>query len=202
MKHLSVPVSDELDETIRKRMAAGGFGSMAEYLRHTVRQDLERADEARAGVARMKYAPHGARAVAAGIADDRWGARPLAETMAAANARAVYFAKVETVRGVEAVEEIAALDGVDGLWIGHGDLSVSLGLPPAYDQDAAEFVSAIASVEAACKRHGVIAGVFAGNATVAGKRIEQGFRLLEVADDGRTMVTGATAALAQLRERL
>ncbi len=47
MKHLSVPVSDELDETIRKRMAAGGFGSMAEYLRHTVREDLERADEAK-----------------------------------------------------------------------------------------------------------------------------------------------------------
>lgn len=47
MKHLSVPVSDELDETIRKRMAAGGFGSMAEYLRHTVRQDFERADEAK-----------------------------------------------------------------------------------------------------------------------------------------------------------
>ena len=47
MKHLSVPVSDELDETIRKRMTEGGFGSMAEYLRHTVRQDLERANEAK-----------------------------------------------------------------------------------------------------------------------------------------------------------
>jgi antitoxin ParD1/3/4 len=47
MKHLSVPVSDEFDETIRKRMAEGGFGSMAEYLRHTVRQDLERADAAK-----------------------------------------------------------------------------------------------------------------------------------------------------------
>ena len=45
MKHLSVPVSDELDGTIRKRMAEGGFGSMAEYLRHAVRQDLERADQ-------------------------------------------------------------------------------------------------------------------------------------------------------------
>jgi len=45
MKHLSVPVSDDLDDTIRKRMAEGGFGSMAEYLRHTVRQDLERADQ-------------------------------------------------------------------------------------------------------------------------------------------------------------
>ncbi len=62
-------------------------------------------------------------------------------------------------------------------------------------------MSAIASVESACKRHGVVAGVFAGNAAVAGKRIEQGFRLIQVADDGRTMVTGAAAALAQLRGR-
>ncbi|MCH7485098.1 MAG: hypothetical protein IIA90_08135 [Chloroflexi bacterium] len=44
-----------------------------------------------------------------------------------------------------------------------------------------------------------LAGVFGGNATVARKRIEQGFRLIEVADDGRTMVTGAASALAQLR---
>ena len=47
MKHLSVPVSDELAEAIRSRMAAGGFGSISEYLRHAVRQDLEHAEEAR-----------------------------------------------------------------------------------------------------------------------------------------------------------
>jgi len=45
MKHLSVPVSDELNETIRKRMAEGGFGSIAEYMRHAVRQELEHADQ-------------------------------------------------------------------------------------------------------------------------------------------------------------
>lgn len=47
MKHLSVPVSEDLDDSIRKRMSEGGFGSIAEYLRHTVRQDLERADQAK-----------------------------------------------------------------------------------------------------------------------------------------------------------
>lgn len=43
MKHLSVPVSEDLNEDIRDRMADGGFNSIAEYLRHTVREDLERA---------------------------------------------------------------------------------------------------------------------------------------------------------------
>ena len=47
MKHLSVPVSEDLDDSIRSRMAEGGVGSISEYLRHTVRQDLERADQAK-----------------------------------------------------------------------------------------------------------------------------------------------------------
>jgi antitoxin ParD1/3/4 len=47
VKHLSVPVSDELDEEIRKRMADGGFNSIAEYLRHAVREDLKHADQER-----------------------------------------------------------------------------------------------------------------------------------------------------------
>ena len=47
MKHLSVPVSDELDENIRQRMVDAGFNSIAEYLRHTVREDLKRADAER-----------------------------------------------------------------------------------------------------------------------------------------------------------
>ena len=110
---------------------------------------IESAEEAAVAVARMKFAPHGARAVSAGVAHDKWGARPLGETLAAANERAVYFAKVETVRGVDAVEEIAAVDGVDGLWIGHGDLSVSLGHPGEFDHP--DFVAASERVLAACR---------------------------------------------------
>lgn len=45
MKHLTMPTSDQFDERIRKRIAEGGFGSIAEYLRNAVRQDLERADQ-------------------------------------------------------------------------------------------------------------------------------------------------------------
>jgi len=47
LKHLSVPVSAYLDGEIRERMADGGFNSMAEYLRHTVREDLKHADQAK-----------------------------------------------------------------------------------------------------------------------------------------------------------
>lgn len=47
MKHLTLPATDELDGAIRKRMREGGFGSIAEYLRHAVRLEFERADDAK-----------------------------------------------------------------------------------------------------------------------------------------------------------
>ena len=47
MKNLTVPVSEEFEDTIRRRMEEGGFGSVAEYMRHAVRVELERAERAR-----------------------------------------------------------------------------------------------------------------------------------------------------------
>jgi 2-dehydro-3-deoxyglucarate aldolase/4-hydroxy-2-oxoheptanedioate aldolase len=120
---------------------------------HAISRVLDMGAEGVIAVARMKYAPHGARAVSAGVAHDRWGTRPLSETLAAANERVVYFVKVETARGVEAVEDIVAVDGVDGLWIGHGDLSVSLGHPGEFDHP--DFLAASDRVIAACVEEGL-----------------------------------------------
>ncbi len=151
--------------------------------------------EAEAAVAACRYAPDGVRSY--GPARAVLYAGP--DYFSRANETVLCMPMIETREALANVDEILGTPGVDVAFIGPSDLSVSLGLPPSYDQDAAEFVEAVAGVEAACRRHGVVAGVFAGNATVARKRIDQGFRLLEVADDGRTMVTGAAAALAQLR---
>lgn len=175
---------------IMKMLDAGAYGVIIPM--------VNSGAEAEAAVAACRYAPDGIRSY--GPARAVLYAGP--DYFSQANETVLCIPMIETREALANVDEIVGTPGVDVAFIGPSDLSVSLGLPPAYDQDAAEFVSAIASVEAACKRHGVVAGVFAGNATVAAKRIEQGFRLLEVADDGRTMVTGAAAALAQLREHL
>ncbi len=151
--------------------------------------------EAEAAVAACRYAPDGVRSY--GPARAVLYAGP--DYFGRANETVLCIPMIETREAVANVDEIVGTPGVDAAFIGPSDLSVSLGLPPQYDQDAAEFVEAIAGVEAACKKHGVIAGVFGGSADVAKKRIEQGFRLVEVADDGRTMLVGAAAALAQLR---
>src|SRR5829696_8072697 len=86
--------------------------------------------EARELVSHLKYTPLGARGVALGIAHDNFrGAGPVHERLAAANERTCLFALIETASGVEHVDAIAAVEGVDGLWIGHFDLSSSLGIP-------------------------------------------------------------------------
>jgi len=173
---------------IMKMLDAGAYGVIIPMVNSRT--------EAEAAAAACRYAPDGIRSY--GPARAVLYAGP--DYFRRANETVLCVPMIETREAVANVDEIVSTPGVDVAFIGPSDLSVSLGLPPSTDQDADEFVSAIASVEAACKRHGVVAGVFAGNTTVAGKRIEQGFRLVQVADDGRTMVAGAAAALAQLRE--
>src|SRR6478736_1013878 len=87
------------------------------------------AAEANAVVNCMKYYPDGRRGVALGVAHDAYGQGPVPDKLAAANERTTLFCQIETAEGVENADAIAAVDGIDCLWIGHFDLSASLGIP-------------------------------------------------------------------------
>ena len=113
------------------------------------------AEEVRELAGYMKYPPNGVRGVALGVAHDRYAAGPPAEALDAANARTVCIPLIETAEGVENVEAIAALPQVDLLWIGHFDLSCSLGAPGAFDHP--DFVNAHRRIVAAA--HGADKGI-------------------------------------------
>src|SRR5262249_17741339 len=87
------------------------------------------AAEARAILDCMKYHPEGKRGVALQVAHDNYRPGPVAENLAAANRRTMLFCQIETAEGVRNVDAIAGLPGVDCLWVGHFDLSSSLGIP-------------------------------------------------------------------------
>lgn len=109
-------------------------------------------EEAREILDAVKYVPEGRRGVALAIAHDRY--QPPASVMdrlAEANRRTTLFAQIETRDGVRNADAIAALDGVDCLWVGHFDLSASLGIPGQFDHK--DFTDAIDAVVAACRRH-------------------------------------------------
>jgi 2-keto-3-deoxy-L-rhamnonate aldolase RhmA len=110
------------------------------------------AAEARHILSSMKYTPEGGRGVALQVSHDRYRPGAVTEKFAAANRRSTLFCQIETAEGVKNADAIAALAGVDCLWVGHFDLSVSLGVPGEFDHK--KFTDAIARVAAATAKHG------------------------------------------------
>lgn len=113
---------------------------------------LRGADDARTILGYMKFPPEGRRGVALGIAHDRYRSTGGVDSMAAANRSLAFFPTIEDIETVAEIDEIASIDGVDGMVIGHNDLSASMGLHGQYDHP--DFVAALAEIEGACARHG------------------------------------------------
>ncbi len=108
--------------------------------------------EAKAGVDAIKYPPLGKRGCAFAIAHDDYAPGPVLETMEAANGKITLVPLIETADGVENCEAIAATDGVDCIWVGHFDLSASLGIPAQFDHPG--FVAAEKRIMDAAKANG------------------------------------------------
>jgi len=200
-------------ERMRWVLAAARAGSSVPFLRvpdadyHLVARGLdigalglmvpsvESADEARAVVAAARYPPRGRRGLGLVFRDD-WHADGVPATLLERNDETLVILQIETAAGVDAVDEIAAVDGVDLLWIGHFDLSASLGKPGAFD--APEFTHAVERVLAAGKPVGIVCGSVAD-----GKRaIAQGFRCIGYSFDLWLYEDALAAGLAELRASL
>lgn len=151
-------------------------------------------DQAEAVVRACRYAPLGARSYGPLVASTRYGA----EYTARANESIAVIPMIETIEAIGNVEQSASTPGVDALYIGPADLSLTLGLPPAMDQDDARFNDALAKVVSACNDAGIIAGIHSEPSLVA-KRRDQGFRFISIGYDLQPMIAGLHQALAQGR---
>jgi 2-dehydro-3-deoxyglucarate aldolase/4-hydroxy-2-oxoheptanedioate aldolase len=142
---------------------------------------VETVDQARLIVQSAKYGPEGGRGAAFTIAHDDYEGGDVAEKMRAANREGMLIAQIETVTGVENCEAIAAVDGIDCLWVGHFDLTQSMGIPAQFDHP--DFVEAITRVAHACEAHGKAAGVMVANIETARQWREIGYRALAYGGD-------------------
>lgn len=133
-------------------------------------------DEAAELVAGMRYPPEGERGVALGMAHDRYTTGDPAAKLAAANRTNVMIPLIETAAGLNAVEAIAGTPGVDALWIGHFDLSASLGIPGAFDDP--RFLDAVARIVAAAKAAGIPLCQLVATPEDGARMIAQGFHLI------------------------
>jgi 2-dehydro-3-deoxyglucarate aldolase/4-hydroxy-2-oxoheptanedioate aldolase len=154
---------------------------------------VESAQEARAIVTAAKYPPRGRRGF--GLVYSDQVVDGAAKAMEEANGQQVLIALIESAPGLKNVEEIAAVDGIDVLWIGHNDLSVSMGIPGQFESD--EYRAAVDRILAAATNSGKAAGVTAGSVNEGRVLLSQGFRCLELFDIGmfETAVRDSLSAL-------
>lgn len=151
--------------------------------------------EAAAAVGACRYAPAGARSYGPLGASARYGPG----YAATANEEVACIPMIETRTAVEAIDDILAVPGIDAVYVGPADLSLTYGLAPAPDHDGEPFNGALATVVAACERAGVVPGIHA-NASLAAKRHAAGFRMITVASDAVAAMQGLRSDLATARQ--
>ena len=111
-----------------------------------------------------------------------------------ANGEILAIAMIETAQGLANVEAIVATPGLDGIYIGPSDLSLSIGGPPGQDSDAPALMAAFDRILAACKAAGVGIGVHTNSMAYSQKMIERGFDLVTVGNDTRYLGAGRREA--------
>jgi 2-dehydro-3-deoxyglucarate aldolase/4-hydroxy-2-oxoheptanedioate aldolase len=142
---------------------------------------IESAEQARLFVQSARYPPEGRRGCAFGVAHDGYRMGDLAETMRSANDEVLLIAQVETAAGLAHVDEIAAVPGIDVLWIGLFDLTTSMGLPGQFDHP--DVRAAIDRILASAARHNRIPGILAFSIEEGLLRLKQGFRCVGYGGD-------------------
>jgi 2-keto-3-deoxy-L-rhamnonate aldolase RhmA len=155
-------------------------------------------DEARAAVAACKYPPEGSRGVA-GSRVTRYG-MDLPEYFAEWNKQVLVILQIETPEGLKNVDAIAAVPGVDVLFVGPNDLSANLGIFRKFDHP--DFKTALDHIKTATKRHGIAAGYMASNAEETLQRIDEGFQFVAAGTDARLLAGAAKSTYDAIREGL
>ena len=155
---------------------------------------IQSADEAAAAVAAMRYPPSGMRGVGSALARaSRWNRLPA--YLDEANAAMCTLVQVETRRGIEALDEICAVDGVDGVFIGPADLAADYGYLGRPGDPAMQQI--IEAALARIRRHGKAAGILVSDQKLAERYIECGSLFTAVGVDATLLARAATDLAAR-----
>jgi len=181
-----VRVRGNQEENVKWVLDCGAGGVLIPVIRD--------ANDARHAVEICKYAPLGSRGFGPNRASSFWSDT---EYVASANRNIVLICQIELASAVEAADEICSVKGLDGVWIGPGDLAQSLGHlnDPAHPAVQA----AIERIIQAANRHGMAWGMPAGNAEEYKRRIQSGGTLMVLGSDTRLIRSGAMQLLREVR---
>jgi 4-hydroxy-2-oxoheptanedioate aldolase len=169
--------------TVTRCFESGATGVMA--------AQIKSAEEAEEFVRWAKFAPRGRRGLNPLGFDGKYGTIPLAEFAEQANRDTFVAIQIETAQAVDEADGIAAVDGVDLLFVGPSDLSQAVGVIGDFTGDAS--IAAVDHVAAACRAHGKQWGAVTPSPDYAIMLIDKGCTLISPVNDVKLVTTGLAA---------
>jgi 2-keto-3-deoxy-L-rhamnonate aldolase RhmA len=161
--------------------------------------NVQSAAEVARAVDRIKYPPKGNRGVALGLAHDGYRRGDPIETMLQANDATVLVAQLESEAGVSSAADIAAVDGVDVLWVGHNDLTTSLGIPGQFEHQ--RYLDAIDHVATAARDGGRSGGFRPDSVPHAMDVLARGYRCLAYLSDVAAYRSVLSTGIEEIRAK-
>lgn len=149
-------------------------------------------------VSYLRYPPQGVRSFGPTRAVFALGA----DYAERANAEVLAFAMIETAEALANLDAIVATPGLDGIYVGPADLTLSVSegrLPFGMDREEPEMIGHLQKIAAACQARGIVAGLHCGTPDYAHRAIGWGFRMVTVGGDTRFLSSAAAAAVAGFR---
>ena len=155
---------------------------------------IESADQAAAAVAATRYPPAGVRSFGPLRAS-------LGHDTAALESRVSVFAMIETAAALSGLDEICAVDGLAGLYIGPADLALSLGVEVVGATKHPEVLDAVGRIQRAASHAGLITGIHAGDGKTGRAMAGLGIRMITLAAESQALRRGAAEHLREAREQ-
>ena len=180
-----VPWNDPIP--IMKALDAGAYGIVCPMINNR--------EEAEKFVGACRYFPQGYRSFGPARAAMYAGGDYASE----ANDNLITMAMIETLPALGNLDEIMSTPGLDAIYVGPADLSISLGHPPSGDPTIPEVVEAMDTILAAAKRNGVVAGSHCANGDMANRLFAKGFQFCTIANDSRLLAMKAAEEVATAR---
>lgn len=168
---------------LMKALDAGAYGVICPM--------VNTREEAQRFVAWTSYAPRGTRSFGP-IRATLYGG---ADYPQHADRTIVRFAMIETAQALDNLDAILSVEGLDAIYVGPSDLSLSLGCKPVFDDVEPKAAAAIAHIVARAQSYGVKAGIHNGRPDVAAARIAAGYRFVTLGSDARFLAAGSKEML-------
>jgi 2-keto-3-deoxy-L-rhamnonate aldolase RhmA len=158
---------------------------------------VESAEHAQSIVQACRYPPVGRRGAAFGFAQCDYLGGDVGEKIRKYHERTLVIAQIETERGLDQVEQVAAVDGIDVLWVGHFDLSNFMGIPAQFNDP--RFDAAMRKVAKVARAHGKAAGFMATDAAWIARAREMGYTMIAGGTDTGLLETALKGMVGQIQ---